>query len=346
MATSPSRSQTLPQTLRAILPVRARMLGGGLLVVVFLLLIAASLLTGAISLPVADLLGGRASLGQQDLTLFFSSRVPRTVALMLAGSGLAVAGVIMQMLARNRFVEPATAGTSEAASLGILLVMLINPGMPVFLRMLIAGVCALAGCAVFLLLLRRIPLRSPYVVPLIGLMLGGVISGVTTFIAYQLDMTQALGSFMLGDFSGVLRGRYELLWIAGALTVIAYIAAERFTVMGLGEEISTNLGLPYRRVMMLGLVLVALVTASVVVTCGMIPFVGLIVPNAVALITGDSLRRSLPWVALSGAGLILACDVVGRVIIHPYEIPVGTTMGVVGGTVFLGLLIRELRRGR
>lgn len=275
------------------------------------------------------------------LELLLVSRIPRTIAIVLAGMSMAVAGMIMQMLTRNRFVEPSTAGTVESASLGILLVILFAPESPVFVKMLVASVTAVAGTALFLRILRSIPLRSVLVVPLVGIMLGGVVSAITTFIAYRFDLLQSLNSWTTGDFSGVLRGRYELLWIAFALTVVAYIAADRFTVAGLGEDFTTNLGLNYRRVVTLGLIIVSMVSASVVVTVGMIPFLGLIVPNVVSMFVGDNLRRALPWIAVLGAGLVLACDIAGRLIRFPYEIPIGTMMGVVGSVIFLYLLLRR-----
>nr|WP_154144841.1 MULTISPECIES: ABC transporter permease [Brucella] len=283
---------------------------------------------------------GKASTDRATEVLLIS-RIPRTLAIILAGMSMAVAGMIMQMLTRNRFVEPSTAGTVESASLGILLVILFAPETPVFGKMLVASVSALAGTALFLRILRSIPLRSVLVVPLVGIMLGGVINAITTFIAYRFDLLQSLNSWTTGDFSGVLRGRYELLWIAFALTVVAYVAADRFTVAGLGEDFTTNLGLNYRRVVTLGLVIVSMVSASVVVTVGMIPFLGLIVPNVVSMFIGDNMRRAVPWVALLGAGLVLACDIVGRLIRFPYEIPIGTMMGVVGSAIFLYLLLRR-----
>lgn len=271
------------------------------------------------------------------------SRVPRTLALVLAGAALSVAGLIMQMLVRNRFVEPSTAGTVESASLGLLVVMLLAPGLPVILKMLVAATFALAGTAVFLGILRRVPLRSEFIVPLIGIMLGGVIEAGTNFVAYRYDLLQSLNAYMIGDFSAILRGRYELLWISFGLTCVAYIAADRFTVAGLGQDFTTNLGLDYRKVMALGMVIVSLVTATVVVTCGVIPFLGLVVPNIVRLVIGDHLRRTLPWVALLGAALVISCDIVARLVIAPYEIPIGTIMGVIGSGLFLYFLLR--RRG-
>jgi iron-siderophore transport system permease protein len=271
------------------------------------------------------------------------SRVPRTLALVLAGAALSVAGLIMQMLVRNRFVEPSTAGTVESASLGLLVVMLLAPGLPVILKMLVAAAFAMAGTAVFLGILRRVPLRSEFIVPLIGLMLGGVIEAGTNFFAFRYDLLQSINAYMIGDFSAILRGRYELLWISFGLTCVAYVVADRFTVAGLGQDFTTNLGLDYRKVMALGMVIVSLVTATVVVTCGVIPFLGLVVPNIVRLVIGDHLRRTLPWVALLGAALVIACDIVARLVIAPYEIPIGTIMGVIGSGLFLYFLLR--RRG-
>ena len=308
-------------------------------IIVVVILAFVSLFIGVSDVSLSTLLGANSTDRAAEVLLI--SRIPRTLAIILAGMSMAVAGMIMQMLTRNRFVEPSTAGTVESASLGILLVILFAPDTPVFGKMLVASATALAGTALFLRILRSIPLRSVLVVPLVGIMLGGVISAVTTFIAYRFDLLQSLNSWTTGDFSGVLRGRYELLWLSFFLTVIAYIAADRFTVAGMGEDFTTNLGLNYRRVVTLGLVIVSLVSASVVVTVGMIPFMGLIVPNVVSMFIGDNMRRAVPWVAVLGAGLVLACDIVGRLIRFPYEIPIGTMMGVVGSAIFLYLLLRR-----
>lgn len=308
-------------------------------VIVVALLAVISLFIGVSDVSIATLFGTNQT--DRAVQVMLISRVPRTLAIILSGMAMAVAGMIMQMLARNRFVEPSTAGTVESASLGILAVTLLAPETPVFGKMLVASVFALMGTALFLRILRSIPLRSVLVVPLVGIMLGGIISAVTTFIAYRFDLLQSLASWTTGDFSGVLRGRYELLWLSFALTVMAYIAADRFTVAGLGENFTTNLGMNYRRVVTLGLVIVSMVTAVVVVTVGMIPFLGLIVPNIVSMRMGDNMRRSVPWVAVLGAGLVLLCDIIGRLIRFPYEIPIGTMMGVVGSAVFLYLLLKR-----
>lgn len=289
------------------------------------------------------LAGASMLVGVSDLSaeILLASRIPRTLALLLAGAGLAVAGVLMQLVAQNRFVEPSTAGTAQSASLGMLAVTILAPDASTVVKMLCAAAAALAGTLLFLRVLQAIPLRSTLTVPLVGVVLGGVIWAAAAFLAYRYDLMQMLASWSAGDFSTVLRGRYELLWIALVLTILAYGAADRFTIAGLGRDSAVGLGLDYRRVVGLALVIVALVTAATVVTVGTIPFLGLVAPNIVSLALGDSLRRSLPAVAGLGAGLMLACDLLGRLARYPFEIPVGTVMGVVGGGLFLYLLLRR-----
>lgn len=303
-----------------------------------------SVLTGSGALSVSALISGDTS-GHAPLVLM-ASRVPRTLSLLFAGMSMGVCAALMQMLFRNRFVEPTTAGTAEAAILGLLAAALFAPGLPMLGKMLVAAVFALAGTVLFLKLVERIGYRGAVLLPLVGLMLGGVINAVTTFFAYRYDLLQSLAAWTTGDFSGVLRGRYELLWLNVALALAAYLAADRFTVAGLGDAVARNLGLDYGRTVAIGVTIVALATATCIVTAGTVPFLGLLVANMVSLIMGDNLRRTLPWIALSGAAFLLACDIIGRVVRYPYEIPVGSVAGVVGSAVFLYLLLgRRYRFG-
>ncbi|UCT05965.1 ABC transporter permease [Enterobacter mori] len=300
-----------------------------------------SLFIGATTTSPVSLLAGNTT---STINILLASRIPRTVALLLAGSSMAVAGLIMQMLSRNRFVEPGTAGTIESATLGLLLAALLAPGLPVLARMLVACCTALLGTLLFLVILRLSPMRSPLMVPLVGLMLGGVINAMATFLAYRFDLIQSLVAWSTGDFSSVLRGRYELLWISFGAAVLAYIAADRFTVAGLGQNFANNLGLNYRLTLITGLVIVSIATAAVVATVGAIPFVGLVVPNITSMMIGDNLRRSVPWTATLGAGFVLSCDILGRSINQPFEIPVGPIIGIAGSVMFLFILKKGATR--
>lgn len=295
-----------------------------------------SLFVGVIDVPL-----GRVLADAEALELLLISRLPRTLAALLAGSGLAIAGLIMQTLTRNSYVEPSTAGTAQSAELGVLLVTLLWPSANLFAKSIVATTAALLGTSVLLVTAHRLPPTQPFLVPLFGIVYGGVIGAAVTFVAWQADLLQYLSVWTNGDFSGVLRGRYELLWVGAAMLGVAWMIADRLTIMALGRDASIGLGLDYARMLQLGLVIVSVISALSTVIVGIIPFVGLVVPNIVSRLMGDNLRGTLPVVAMSGAILVLGCDIFGRIIRYPYEIPVGTVMGCVGGIIFLWLLFRR-----
>ncbi|MBM7631641.1 ABC transporter permease [Geomicrobium sediminis] len=269
------------------------------------------------------------------------SRLPRLLAIIIVGVSLSVAGLIMQQLTQNKFVSPTTAGTLDWARLGILVAIIAFAGASTMERLFVAFLFALGGTFLFMRILERIRYKNVIFVPLVGLMLGSVVNAVTTFFAYQYDLIQSLNSWMQGSFSLVLRGNFEILYIGIPLVIIAFIFANRFTVAGMGRDFSQSLGLNYKQIMNIGLLIVAVITAAVVVTIGSIPFLGLIIPNIVSIMRGDNLRNSLPHTALFGAIFLLICDILGRVLIYPYEIPIGLMVGVIGSALFLYLLLRR-----
>lgn len=308
-----------------------------LTILLLLLLSVASLFIGVRKLTLQGLISGE---GDQ-MMVFLASRIPRLMAVLTAGIGLSVVGLIMQQLARNRFVAPATAGTLQAAGLGILVAMLFFGAAALLTKLLIAFLFTLAGTFIFMLILDRIKYRDVILIPLVGIMYGGVIGSIAIFIAYRYDMLQTLGAWMLGDFSGVLRGRYELLYLTVPMVALAYLYADRLTLAGMGQDFAVNLGLNYKQVVNIGLGIVALTTAVIVIVAGSIPFLGLIVPNIASILVGDNMRRTLPLTALMGGLFVLGCDIVGRLVIHPYEIPIGMTVGVVGSVLFLFLILQR-----
>lgn len=306
-----------------------------------LVLAVISLFVGVSDVSVGALLSG--TLSERASEVLLISRIPRTLALIMAGASMAIAGLVMQMVVRNRFVEPSTTGTMESAGLGFLVVTILAPGWPMMAKMAVAALFALGGTALFLRILKAVPLRDVLLVPLVGIMLAGVIGAVTYFVAYRANLVASLLAWQMGDFSGVLRGRYELLWLGMGAAALAYVTADRMTLAGMGKDIATNLGINHRAIVITGLVIMSLVSAVVLVTVGSIPFLGLVVPNVVSMMLGDNMRRSVPWVAVGGAGLVLACDITGRLIRFPYEIPIAVVMGAVGSVVFLYLLLRTPR---
>lgn len=306
---------------------------------VFAVLCVVSVLLGARQMVWSDVLSFS---GDAWLTLT-ASRLPRLAALVLTGAGLSVCGVILQHIVRNKFVEPGTTGGLDAAKLGILVALTVMPAAGTLSRMLFALVFCLMASLLFIAVIRRIQFRNLVLVPVVGLMYGSVLTSIAEFYAYSHNILQSMQGWLLGDFSRVVQGHYEILYIIFPVVMLAYLYAHRFTVLGMGEDIATSLGLGYAAPAIIGLVLVALTISATVIAVGAIPFVGLVVPQLVAMRCGENLRRTLPLVALGGASLLLACDIAGRLVMYPFEVPIGLTAGAVGGVMFLVLIVRGLR---
>ena len=280
-----------------------------------------------------------------DFDMFWITRVPRTVALMLTGAAMAMAGLVMQLITQNRLVEPTTTGTIEWAGLGLLAVYLLVPAPTLMMRMTGAIVFSFIGTMVFFWFLRSVKLRSSLIVPIIGLMLGAVISAVSTFLGLFFQASQALEGWFVGSFASVQVGRYEYLWLIIGVTVCIFFLASRLTLVGLGEDIATSLGVNYNRLMLVATGLIALSVGVVATVIGNLPFLGLIVPNVVSMFRGDDLRSNLPWVCVIGMGAILVSDLISRTIIKPFELPVSLILGTVGAVVFILILLRQRKRG-
>ncbi|OHO82425.1 iron ABC transporter permease [Corynebacterium sp. HMSC036E10] len=306
-------------------------LGVGVVIVVLLLL--TSLAVGQYDILNSD----------DGWAMFRTTRVPRTIALVLAGAAMAMSGLIMQMLTQNRFVEPTTTGTTEWAGLGLLASFVFFPNGTIMTRMLLAVGFAFVGTMVFFAFLRKVTLRSSLIVPIVGIMLGAVVSAVSTYWALQADLLQSLGVWFAGSFTSVIAGQYEVLWIVLFVVIAVFFYADRLTVAGLGEDVATNVGLNYNRIVLVGTSLVAVAAGVVTVVVGNLPFLGLIVPNIVSMMRGDDLRSNLPWVCLTGIGVVTICDLLGRTIIAPFEMPVSVILGVIGAAVFITMIVRRSR---
>lgn len=277
--------------------------------------------------------------------MFGMTRVPRTIALVLAGAAMAMSGLVMQLLTQNRFVEPTTTGTTEWAGLGLLFVLYFVPNPSIMARMLGAVIFAFGGTMIFFLFLRRVSLRSSLVVPIIGIMLGAVVSAISTFFALQTDMLQSLTIWFAGSFTAVIEGQWEVLLIVLVVLALVSLYADRLTVAGLGEDFATNVGLNYNRIVLFGTGLIAIASGVVTVVVGHLPFLGLIVPNVVSMFRGDNLRSNLPWVVLGGIALVTVCDLFARTVIAPFEVPVSVVLGMVGAVVFVILILRGRNAG-
>jgi iron complex transport system permease protein len=280
-------------------------------------------------------------MSDEQAKIFWSSRIPRLASILIAGVAMSISGLIMQQLTHNKFVSPTTAGTMDSARFGILMSMMFFTAASPLLKMGLAFVFALLGTFIFMKILEKVKFKDAVFIPLVGLMFGNIVSSITTFFAYKNDLIQNMASWLQGNFSLIVKGQYELIYISIPLVLISYLFANKFTVAGMGEEFAINLGLNYKTIVNIGLSLVAMMSSVVILTAGMIPFLGLIIPNIVSIYNGDHLQKNLSHTALLGAVFILVCDIFGRLIIYPYEIPIGLTVGVIGSVIFIYLLLRR-----
>ena len=314
-------------------------------IILFALLVILSIVSifvGVLDINLAGLFQG----DTEQLEILVISRLPRLLAILCTGIGMSVSGLIMQQLCMNKFVSPTTGATITSAQLGILIALLFLPQSTLWSRALFAFVCAIAGTWIFVWFIQRIQFKDVIMVPLVGIMFSNVIGGITSFLAYKFEMTQSLSSWLVGHFSMVLQGRYELVYMVVPLVILAFVFANHFNIVGMGKDFSKNLGVNYNLVLFLGLSIAALITASIVVVVGAISYIGLIVPNLVAMFKGDKLRGTLVDTALFGAVFVLACDILARVVIAPYELPIELVIGVIGSLLFVGLLFYRLKHGR
>ncbi|ECP6033914.1 TPA: ABC transporter permease [Campylobacter coli] len=296
-----------------------------------------SLFIGVIRINLDDIF----SLSTTQLEIILLTRIPRLIAILLTGMSLSICGLIMQQLTQNKFVSPTTAGTMDCAKFGILISLIFFAGASFFAQALIASIFALLGSFIFIQILRKIKLKDVIFVPLIGLMFGGIINAITTFFAYALNYIQNIQGWLQGSMANVMQGNYELLYISLPLFILAYFLAHKITIAGMGEDLALNLGVSYNTILFLGLIIVSIITSVVIVSIGVIPFLGLIIPNLVAIYRGDNLKKNLIYIALCGALFLLICDIISRLVIFPFEMPLSITTGVLGSLIFIFLLLKR-----
>lgn len=321
---------------------------GALLALSALLLftVALSLCCGSRSIPVTQLwnalTGGDPSSTAYRILRY--SRLPRTVAGLLSGGALAMAGVLLQSILNNAMASPNVIGINAGAGFFAMLAAVLAPGM---LAVMPAAAFLGALCTamlIYLLALRAGLARVTLI--LAGIAVSSILTaGMNTLILLYPDMIQGASGFLLGGFSGVTMaaiGRTAGYLIAGALLALG-LAAD-LNVLQLGEESAAGLGLAVTRVRFLAILASALLAGAAVSFSGLLGFVGLLVPHMARRLIGGDNRWLLPVSALMGSSFVLLCDVAARVLFAPFEFPVGIIMSLLGGPFFLYLLLHQKRR--
>lgn len=313
-------------------------LGSSLLVISIL-----SLFVGVINIEWNTLFSGGDGM---ELKIFLLSRIPRLLAILCTGIGMSVSGLIMQQLCMNKFVSPSTGATIQSAQFGILLSLLFIPGIGLWGRVLLAFTMSILGTWGFIWFVQKIQFKNTVLVPLIGIMFGNILGGITNFIAYKFEVTQQLSTYFVGSFALIIKGNYELVWFVIPLVLVAFVFANYFNIVGMGKDFSQNLGVNYKLILFFGLTIASMITASVVTIVGQISYIGLIIPNIVAMFKGDKIKGTLADTAVLGALFVLVCDVIARSVIMPYELPIELIVGIIGSVMFIAMLIYKLNHGK
>ncbi len=314
-------------------------------IILFVLIVIFSFISifiGAYNIDLAGLMAGDFN----QILVLTVGRIPRVLAILCTGVGMSVAGLIMQNLCRNKFVSPTTGATISSAQSGVLLTYLAFPTAGLMGTTLITFVTSILGTWVFVWFIQRIKFKDVIMVPLIGIMFGTVIGGVNSYFAYEYGLMQAMSNTFTGSFAMVTAGRYEIVFIVVPLVILAFIFANYFNIVGLGETFSKNLGVNYNFVLFGGLTIAAVLTAAIIVTVGTISYIGLIIPNLVSMFRGDKIKGTILDVSLFGALFVLICDIIARIVIHPYELPVDLISGVIGSALFIAMLFKRLNPGK
>lgn len=312
-----------------------------ILVAFFLLLTITSLLIGVNSVvSIKNLFKGN----KEAWNVLLASRMPRTVVIILAASSLSIAGIIMQSLSRNKFISPSTAGTTDASALGILISMLFINSSNIYVKFIFAFVFALLASFLFIFIINKIKFKNVVLIPLIGLMYGGLLSAISLLLAYETNMVQVLASLRVGSFShiGVFNGTILLILIPPV--ILSYFYANSFSIVSVGEEFAKNLGVNYKKILIIGLTITSVISASTFIIVGPLPFLGLIIPNIISMYYGDNIKKNLIDIALFGSSFVLLNDIFSRVVIFPYEVSIGFTMGISGAIIFLTLIFKQVRK--
>ncbi len=315
------------------------------LLTLFVLSFLASLLFGSTGTSALDAL--KAALagdtGSAAYRIVAHVRLPRTLAAVLAGSALAVSGVIIQAVLNNAMAAPNIIGVNSGAGLAATLLIALNPAALNALPFA-AFFGAMAACLCIYLIAAKTG-ASRMTITLVGITVSSILTaGINTVKTIFPDSIYNTNTFLVGGISGLSLSRLTpACWMIVGGLICALLIVRDIDVLSLGEETAAGLGMNVRLTRFGLLMLASLLAGSAVSFAGLLGFVGLLVPHIARRFVGSGHRRLIPFSALGGAVLVLLCDLLGRVLFSPYELPVGIILSFVGGPFFLGLILVQRR---
>lgn len=312
----------------------------------FLLLffsIAAGISFGSVNIHFTDIIAAlcKKNIGSTAYILITTIRIPRVLGGLFAGIGLASAGVILQSVMNNSLASPNTIGVNSGSGFFVMLSMLFFPANTTLTPFAAFLGALLTTISIFLLASLSDSSRTTIV--LAGITVSAFLNaGINTIKLLNTDLTIDMTSFLIGSLSGLTINR---LILPAVLIIVAFFFSLFFTkplnILGFGDDIARSLGLRVNLTRFLLLTLSSILAGSVVSYAGLLGFIGLIVPHICRSLFGNDVRFLLPCSALLGASFVILCDLIGRVLFAPFELPVGIIMSFIGGPFFLYLLLKK-----
>lgn len=322
----------------------------GLSLLCLALSVVFSITTGSVTIPlktiISILTGGYSGL---ESMIILDVRIPRVILGLAIGGALSTAGVILQSMFRNPLVEPYTLGISGGAAVGVAVcVILRSRGILHDISLPFAGFTGAISVIIplYLINIRRGLLRMDGIL-LTGVMISFIASSLVMLIL-AISKTEELHGIVLWTMGSLEEPEWMLIAIALFISLIclflAYLFSNQMNALTLGEEEAISLGIDVDKTKRFLFFIAALLTGTSVAVAGIIGFVGLVVPHFVRLFAGSDHRVVLLLSYIIGASFLIACDTLARTIISPIELPVGVITGIVGGSLFIYALSRNMNR--
>lgn len=316
---------------------------------IFLLVTLISVMVGSVrvepgrslSILINSALGIKGEETEMERTIILSLRFPRAMLAGLVGAGLSVSGAILQALLRNPLADPYILGVSSGAATGAIIAIMVGLGALSFGLPLASFLGALLTVLVVFYFGRQEGKIHPNTLLLAGVIIGSFLSALIMFFLSisQKEELHTIIFWLMGDFS-FSNTRAILIILPYILfgVIFLYCQSRKLNLILSGEEIALQLGVNVARLRLIAYLLASLITAASVSVCGLIGFVGLIIPHSIRLVFGPDHRLLIPASALVGASFLIASDTFARTLLAPVELPVGVITAAFGGPFFVYLL--------
>jgi iron complex transport system permease protein len=320
-----------------------------LLALLLVLIVFISITTGSVKLPLLrsirilfqSMLGLKGTGSDTERIIILSLRLPRAILAGLVGAGLSVSGAAFQALLRNPLADPYLLGVSSGAAVGAIIAILLGLGTFSFGLPLASFLGALLTVLVVFYFGRQDGKIHPHTLLLAGVIMGSFLSALIMFFisVSQREELHTIIFWLMGDFS--LSNTRVILIIFPYILLgifLLYLRSRHLNLLLSGEENAVQLGVDVEKLKLISYLSASLIAAASVSACGLIGFVGLIIPHSVRLIFGPDHRLLLPSAALLGASFLVASDTLARTVLAPVELPVGVITAAFGGPFFIYLL--------